>query len=221
MTVPDETPPAPWAVAPVCRITEPVAVELLWHPARRIHLRPFLGRACGLSPAAAELGLKKTAMSYWIDRLLEAGLIRPWTPERRGRRALPRYRCIADRLVVSLRDAPAESHEAVFDDVTVRWRQVTRQSLGRSLARQAPWLQLEIDASATGGLRVDLVPSGPGAPPDDYQFYWGRLWLTPQERDAMRQEIDAVWERYAGLSHEGGKPCPMLLHLVSVPDTTR
>ena len=50
------TPAADWLV------TEAQAVEILWHPNKRIHLKPFLGRSNDLASASAELGIKKTAM---------------------------------------------------------------------------------------------------------------------------------------------------------------
>ena len=198
-------------------VTDRAAAEVLWHPLKRLHLRPFLGRAAGLAEAAALLGLKKPAMSYWIARLLEVGLIRRWPAQRRT----PRYRCIADRLVVSLRDAPLQSYEAVFDDIDAGWQAAARQALGRALALQAPQLALRIDASRPGGLATVMQPPAPEAATDDFIYYWGRLWLTVPERQALRGELDTLWERYAALSDQAAKPCEVLVHLVAVAAQTR
>ncbi|MDT7836212.1 hypothetical protein [Aquabacterium sp. OR-4] len=205
-----------WVAAAELQITDPAAAALLWQPTQRLHLRPFLGRAAGLADAAALLGMKKPAMSYWIKRLLELGLIRPCAPLLRGRHRLPQYRCVADRLVVSLRDAPLASYEAAFEDMGAHWQAMARPALGAALARQARWLALQISLRE-GGLATQVVSEGPGAPADDYLFCWGRLWLAARERDALRSELDALWEKYAALSDQA-KPTATLLHLLAVPE---
>lgn len=200
------------------RVHEPAAVDILWHPAKRFHLRPFLGQAAGLADAAALLGVKKTAMSYWIDRLQSTGLIRAWTPTRRAGRHVPRYRAVADCFRLHLADAPHGSYEAVFDDTSERWQPQARRALARSIARQAPWLALSVSVQPGRGLASTLEPLGDDAPPDDSLYYWARLWLRPEERDRLRTELDALWDRYAALSDQAGKPCPVLLHLMTVPE---
>ena len=104
------------------RVTDPAAVQLLWQPRRRLHLRPFLGRSASLAEAARLLGLKKPAMAYWIRRLLALGLIEPAPPGRERGRDVPRYRCVADRLRVSLAQAPLDSQEAVFAETDALWQ---------------------------------------------------------------------------------------------------
>jgi hypothetical protein len=207
----------PWPVADELTITDPAAVELLWHPPKRLHLRPFLGRAAGLAEAAQLLGIKKPAMGYWVARLLEVGLIRRWPAQGRT----PRYRCIADRLVVSLCDAPLQSYEAVFDDIASGWQGAARQALGRALALQAPQLALRIDASRPGGLATLIQPAAPEAARDDFIYYWGRLWLTVGERQALRAELDALWEKHAALSDRAAKKCSVLVHMVAVAEEAR
>lgn len=221
MTLPPLHEPADWPVAPELRVTDPAAAGVLWHPDKRLYLRPFLGRSCGLAEAAALLAVRKTAMSYWIKRLLALGLIRARGQARCGRQMVPVYRCVADRLRLRLADAPHASYEAVVDEASARWRRLTRAALGRAVARQAPWLDMCLQVDGAAGMGIVLAPSGPGAPADDMVHYWGRLWLSPQECDALREELDALWDRYAALSDARGKPRPMLLHLVSVPEPPR
>jgi hypothetical protein len=203
------------------KVSDPAAVQVLWHPAKRLHLRPFLGRSAGLAEAAQLLGIKKTAMSYWIGRLLGVGLIRLVHVDRSSGHTVARYRCVADRLRVSLADAPLSSHEGVFDDADARWHPLTRHALARSLARQAPHLDLTVEASGPGGMATHLMPRGTGAPPDDYIYYRGRLWLSAAECRQLRQEIDAVWDKYAALTDQATKPHAMLVHLVAVPESPR
>jgi DNA-binding MarR family transcriptional regulator len=207
---------SPWSPAAELRVTDADAVAILWHPARRLHLRPFLGRAAALGEAAQQLGLKKPAMSYWVTRLLAAGLIRPSGQTRVGRQRVPTYRCVADRLRVSLKDAPLASYESMFEDISVRWQPATVHALARAVARQAPALDLTIYVDGPGGLATTLLPRTGAVPRDDFVYYWGRLWLMPAERDALRAELDALWDRWSARSNADDKPCATLVHLVHV-----
>jgi hypothetical protein len=209
---------APWSPAAELHVNDAEAVGILWHPARRVHLRPFLGRAAALGEAARQLGIKKPAMSYWVTRLLTVGLIRPSGHARVGRQRVPTYRCVADRLRVRLQDAPLSSYEGVFEDSSVRWQPLLVRALARSVSRQAPSLELTIHAEGPGGLVTTLLPVAGETLRDDFLYCWGRLWLEPAERDALRTELDALWERYAALSNADHKRCATLVHLVSVPD---
>lgn len=99
---------------------------------------------------------------------------------------MPLYRCAADRLRVSLADAPIESHEAMFEEVDAGWLPATRHALGRAVGRQAAWLDLDITLRGPAGLASVLVPSGrPGAPADDFLYYRGWLWLDAAEREHL------------------------------------
>jgi DNA-binding MarR family transcriptional regulator len=206
-----------WKPAADWLVTEPEAVEILWHPNKRIHLKPFLGRSNDLAGASAELGIKKTAMSYWINRLVEAGLIRAERTEKRGRHTLTFYRCVADRLRVPLLDAPLENFEEVFDDFSARFRASARQSLARSLARQAPNQELCFQPFGNGGPFASIMqPEGTEPPPDDFIFYWARLWLTAEEQAQLHSEMNALYDKYGALSDKKNKPVPTLMHLMQV-----
>jgi DNA-binding transcriptional ArsR family regulator len=200
------------------RVTDPAAVQLLWQPRRRLHLRPFLGRSASLAEAARLLGLKKPAMAYWIRRLLALGLIEPVAPGRERGRDVPRYRCVADRLRVSLAQAPLDSHEAVFAETDALWQQRLRPALARCMARQSGQVDLVLHASDSAGLGSTLETSPGAAPRDECVHVWGRLWLAAAERDALRAELDALFDRYAALSDRGRKTAVTLLHLAMAPD---
>lgn len=208
---------APWTPAADWLVTDPAATEILWYPNKRIHLKPFLGRSNDLAGACAELGVKKAAMSYWINRLVEAGLIRIERTEKRGRHVLTFYRCVADRLRVALKDAPLESYEAVFGDFSARWQATADGALARSLAKQAADLELCFEPHASGGPFTTILPrEGVRPPKDDFIYYWGRLWLTREEQAALAEELNALFDRYGALSDKASKPVPALVHLVHV-----
>jgi DNA-binding MarR family transcriptional regulator len=205
------TPMADWLV------TDADAAQILWHPNKRIHLKPFLGRSNDLAGASAELGIKKTAMSYWINRLVDAGLIRVDRTEKRGRHVLTFYRCIADRLRVALKDAPMESYEAVFEDFSTRWKATADQALARSLAQQAANLELCFQPHGNGGPFTTILPrEGVEQPPDDFIYYWARLWLTGEEQASLAAELNALYDKYGALSDKTRKTTPALVHLMHV-----
>lgn len=213
--------PPDWTPVAELRVSDPAAVEVLWHPAKRVHLRPFIGASVGLAQAAEMLGIKKTAMSYWIAKLLALGLIRGCGCDPRSRRKLPIYRCVADSLRLRLSDAPMSSLEGVFDDLEMRWHPRARAALARSLARQAPWMDLTIEITPRGGMSTNLVPNGQAKQADDFVYNWGRLWLTGAEREMLRSELNALWDKYSVLTDAANKPHPVLMHLVAVPDLPR
>lgn len=220
MEQPESAPPA-WSPAPDLVVTDPAAIEVLWYPTKRVHLKPFLGKACDLAGATAELGIKKTAMSYWIDRLLEVGLIRQTHVEKRMRHRVPFYRCVADCLRVELKDAPMASYEGVFDDFQQRWGPSAKRALAESLARQAPQLELSFAARPPAGPLSTIMPKTGEVPPDDFLYYWARFWLTKEESLQLRQELDALWDKYAALSDATRKTEQVLVHMVHVQEASR
>jgi hypothetical protein len=203
-------------------VTDPAAAHLLWFPRKRIHLRPFLGRSATVAEAAALLGLRRPVMNEWVQRLLDVGLIRrlPVDSADAATRdhAVARYRCPADCLQVSMADAPLESHEEIFEDAEALWLPQVRPALAQSLAHQAADLELTISASDEQGLVATLLPRAGRVPIDDYVYYWGRLWLNTDERDELRGELDALWNKYAALSDRSNKKAVTLMHLVAVPE---
>jgi len=212
-----------WTPAADLEITDPAAVEILWHVEKRLNLKPFFGRSADLASAAEQLGVSKTAMSYWIGRLLGVGLIRLVRVEKRGRHRIRHYRCVADRLRVNLNEAPLASYEGVLDDFTQRWHMQARAAMARSLAKQAPDLELCIaNTGAAAGLSTTVLPRpGRPTPPDDFIQYWARLWLTEDETKQLANELNALYDRYAALSDKTSKTVPTLMQLTHVREPQR
>lgn len=212
-----------WTPAEELVITDPAAVEILWHMDKRQHLKPFLGQSADLAGAAAQLGVGKTAMSYWIGRLNDAGLIRLTQVEKRGRHRVSHYRCVADKLRVSLAEAPLSSYEGLFTDFAQRWQAQALTAMAKSLAKQAPNLELCIANTGTAaGLFTTILPRpGRPMPPDDFIHYWARLWLTDDEANALHRELNELYDRYAALTDKTRKTVPVLMHLVHVREQQR
>lgn len=207
-----------WQPADEQVVTEPAAVDILWRPAKRRHLVPFIGREASLAQAATEVKAKKTAMSYWIDRLLEAGLIRVARVAQVGRNRVPYYRCVADRLKVSLQDAPLESYESICTEFSARWRRLSDDALARAAARQAPCMELLIQRDPVAGALTLLQPRADAEVRDDYVFYWARLWLSAADREELRRDLDALWDKYERRTDRSLHDSPLLMHLQMVPE---
>jgi len=210
--------PTSWQAVEELVVTEPAAIEILWYPKKRIHLTPFLGHSTDLAGATSRLGIKKSAMSYWIDRLLAAGLIRVERVEKRTRHQVPYYRCVADRLRVALVDAPLESYEGVFDEFSQRWQGFAKSALARSLARQSKEVELIIAAGGASGISTTILPRAGAQPRDDFIYYWARLWLSTEEQQSLERDLNALWDKYALLSDKEHKPQTVLIHLIKVPE---
>lgn len=211
-------PGTPWQAVPEWAVDVPAALEILWGAHKRRYVLPFLGRESSLAEAAAEVAAKKPAMSYWIDRLLEAGLIRLTAVAHVGRHRVSRYRCVADRLRVSLRDAPLESFESVCAEFSARWRQLADRALARAVAAQAPDMELVITRDPVAGALTRLLPRSGAAPDDDYIDYWARLWLSPQDQAELRRDLDALWDKYEQRTDRAAHGSSVLMHLMVVPE---
>lgn len=213
--------PSGWAAMDELRVEQPDAIDVLWYPKKRLYLKPFLGKAIDLAGAARELGIRKNAMSYWIDRLLEVGLIREVHVERRPRHKVRFYRCVADKLRVGLMNAPLASYEDVFENFHSRWKQHALTALAESLERQSSELELCITSSDTSGVFSTIMPKQGSSLRDDFIYYWARLWLTEAERVALQAEMDALYDKYAALSNRNAKREQVLVHLIQVPEGWR
>jgi DNA-binding MarR family transcriptional regulator len=209
---------AAWTPLPEMSVTDPLAADVLWRPAKRMHLRPFLGREAGLSEAAMLLKLKKTTMNYWIDRLLDVGLIRTVRVDRLGRNRVPVYRCVADRLRVSMENAPFESYESVCEEFSAGFRNATQRSLAHAVARQAKYLELVCSQGDANGPLTTLLPREGATVEDDFVYFWGRIWLSAAQQQEFLGELHALWNKYELLSDRRGSNGPALMHLMLVPE---
>ena len=223
----DEFPPPPpgvappdWAVLPELRVTDPVACQLLGKAESRRYLLPFLPRSCTVQTVARHLQVKPQAMQYWVGRFVEAGLLRPWGVERRGRHRIQWYRGVALCLRVGLDQLPIEDFEDVLACMSERFERLARTSVAHSVASHARDLALTIRHQGAAGSLVEVQPWPGRTVHDDFIAYWARLWLRDEDELALRNELDALWERYAARSQGGEGRRPVLLHLTQVRDRT-
>lgn len=211
-------PPPDWAVQDECCVDDPEVAQLLGRADSRRYLLPFMARPCTVQTAARHLQVKAPAMQYWVGRLQAAGLLRLWGVERRGRHRVQWFQAVARRWRVGLHLLPIETHEEVLACVSERFERLARHSVARSISASARDLEMTIAHGGAAGSAVG-VQAVPGREVvDDYLAYWARLWLSEAEEGALRQELDALWDRYAALSRGGAGRRPVLLNLTQVRD---
>lgn len=198
-------------------ITDQKVAVFLMDRTKSRHLDPFLGRDCTLSEAAAELGLGKTRMSYWVTRLLALGLIEVVRTELRGRHRVRVYRSASDSFAMPLELLPASDVEILEGYFKPIWRQLLH-SLARAGRKNASGWHIRF-------LRRDTLPSFQIVPNtgdlEDARIFnvWARLSLTDEQATRLRAELQTLLESYTAASVPEAKP--HLLHLAvveKVPD---
>ena len=148
--------------------------------AKNKHLEPFLGRECGLAEAAERLGLSKSRMSYWINRLLEFGLIQVVRTEQQKRNRVRIYRSVAECFVVPLELVPAESDEALLESNLDAYWQTFICSLAQAGRKNADgWhLRHQLEGERTWNRIVPRSGDLEQAKPVNN---WARLNLTDEQ----------------------------------------
>lgn len=193
-------------------ITDQRVAVFLMDRTKSRHLDPFLGRDCTLSEAAAQLGLGKTRMSYWVTRLLALGLIEVVRTELRGRHRVRVYRSASDSFAMPLELLPASDVEILEGYFKLIWRQLLH-SLARAGRKNAAGWHIRF-------LRRDTLPSFQIVPNtgdlEDARIFnvWARLCLTDEQAARLRGELHALLERYA--AQETPEVKSHLLHLAMV-----
>lgn len=179
-------------------ISHPAATKLLVDPKARDFLKPFLGRACGLSEAARQLGVGRSLVSYWVGRLRDAGLMLPLT-DPAGRRL---WRSSADAFVVALRDMPMDSDAAVLANHMDGAYDRMKQALLRVARQEESNWRFRVFKSDQGLVSEIQPHSGKLA---DVKLLNNRatVHLSPAQAAALRAELAEVLKRYVQMHAVG------------------
>lgn len=193
-------------------ITDQKVAVFLMDREKSRHLDPFLGQDCTLKGAAAQLGLGKTRMSYWVTRLCALGLIEVVRTELHLRHRVRIYRSVADSFVLPLELLPATDVEVLEHYFKPVWQQflVSLSHAGRKNA--SGWHVRLLRRAALPSFQI--VPNTGDL--EDARIYnaWARLSLTVQQAAELRAELKALLERYAAQEMPEAKR--HLLHLATV-----
>jgi hypothetical protein len=195
-------------------VRDAAAAELLTDVRATRFLKPFMGRACGLSEAARELGVGRSLMSYWTGRLQGAGLLVA-VPAEVARRSA--WRASADSFVVALQDLPQDSDAAVLDRYMAPGFEQLKQALLRVARRDVDQWQYRLRALPQGTQQLLEPRSGDLW---DTRLLNDRANLHLSERQAaeLRAELAALLRRYVALSQRGRSRKRYLAWVCAVED---
>ena len=193
----------------------PDAAALLVDARRNRFLMPFLARARGVSDVAAELGVGKSLVSYWVGRMCLLGLLEPVAAEGRRRH----YRSTADGFQVPLEEVPLESLEAILGAQMDPDYERLKAALLRTALRFGPRWHYVVHRTPQGVFQ-GLVPREGTLADAQIVNFRSQLRLTREQAADLRAELTALNERYAALQrpaeHSGPK---VLLWVAAVADS--
>ena len=195
-------------------IEDPAVAAFLTDRVRSRHLDPFLGSEATVAEAAAELGLGAPRMHYWVNKLLDLGLITQVGTRIQARHRVRVYRSVADSLLLSLDLVAAGEVQVLEQYFAPVWRRFLTSVARAGRTSEAGWLVRFARTSGQAGF--EIVP-GSGDLEDARIFNtWAKLTLTRERATELRADLQEVLSRYAALQEPGGEP--HWLHLAAVLD---
>ncbi len=189
------------------------AAALLVDARRNRFFKVFLAQDRGVSDAAAQLGVGKSLVSYWVGRLRGLGLLHETSGPGRQRR----YRSVGDRYVASLADVPMDSLEDILGAHMDPGFARLKQALLRVALRYRQHWCFRL-GRVPQGVYESLEPEQGSLAQAGIVNQHGVLHLSPDEARRMREELQATWDRYAQLSCPGSGRRPWLLWVTAVED---
>lgn len=180
-----------------------VAGFFMYHSSSR-HLDPFMREECSLSEAAKAIGIGKTRMSYWVDKMLQLELIEAVRVEKRGRNRVPIYRATADRFTVPLDKVPAESDEQFLVLHTRGFVEATHRAVMRTVRQHDNDWWMEYDL-LNGKGQINLAPQNRPLEPLMLISSFGTIHLTDAVANAAKQDLYDLMMRYIQLEDPKGK----------------
>ena len=194
---------------------EPDAAAFLVDARRNRFLMPFLARARGVSDVAAELGVGKSLVSYWVGRMCRLGLLQPLAAEGRRRH----YRSTADTFQVPLEDVPLDSLEAILDAQMDPDYVALKAALLRTGLRYGPRWHF-VTRRTPQGVFQGLVPRTGTLADAQIVNFRSQLSLSREHAAQLRAELVALNDRYAALNQPDERSGPkVLLWVAAVSDS--
>ena len=162
----------------------------LINPTNAEHLAPFMTGDKTLSEAAAELGISKSLMSYWLKKLERFGLVRTVRTEKQGRHKVAVYAACADAFIVPLDLVITDPNKDPFDALPFERALKRSQIHFKHENLRGRFIRL---AKEDDNVVLDVVPRQTRklALAD----HWGRVNLTRAQAHRFYQEIDELFGR--------------------------
>ena len=183
--------------------------------ARIGRLEPFMLRECSLAEAAAQLGISKSLMGYWVKIMLERGLIAVVCVEQRGRHRVPIYAATAQAFVVPMELIPQVSNETWLQRNLIEFELLAQRSLiqvGRKYAQR--W---QLSCVTTGGtVQVKVLPTTDDGFELEAFNRFGQIHLGAAQAAQLQLEMRALFEKYAGRDQPAGEAKSYLIRYLLV-----
>jgi DNA-binding transcriptional ArsR family regulator len=190
-------------VLPTLHLTSQEAAIFFVQPRHSCYLLPFMRSEVSLSEAAEKCKLSKSHMSYWLNKMLEFGIIERIRTEKRGRHNVPIYRATAQSFTVPMQQVPVSSDEEILTLNSRDFNAIERRSIIRSSSNNEGWNLCFSCNDRFPQLR--MLPADGVAPEPKHLDKWGCLALTESQAQSLRSEMQALLDRYRQAETLDGK----------------
>ena len=154
-------------------------------------------RECSLAAAAAQLGISKSLMGYWVKIMLERGLIAVVRVEQRGRHRVPIYAATAQAFVVPMELIPLVSNETWLQRNLTEFELLAQRSLIQVGRKYRHRWQLSCSV-LNETVQTRVLPT----PDDGFELEafnrFGQVRLIAAQAAQLQLEMRALFEKYDG-----------------------
>jgi hypothetical protein len=190
-------------VRPTLHLTNKEAAMFFAQPRQYWHLLPFMRHEVSLSQAAEQCKLTKSHMSYWLNKMLDLGIIECLRIEKHGRHNVPIYRATALTFTVPMQQVPVSSDEEILTLNSRDFNEIERRSIVGSSSNNQGWNLCFSFVERFPQLR--MVPADGSTPQTKHLNKWGCLALSQTQAQALRLEMEALLDRYRKAETPDGK----------------
>jgi hypothetical protein len=184
------------------------------------YLQPFVARPASVAEASRRLAEPIQRVHYWVQNLLDLGLLSVDSVQPRAGRAIKYYRAAGASFLIPARLLPQGSFEKseMENAATLRMAIETWQP---ALVHDGDIL---VSFDSNQGVNIDRLVSAtvpaikrPGGPAVVYT--WMTLHLDREHADSLRAELENILQRYRSFSKPGSGARSHLLHIGLSPLT--
>lgn len=179
------------------QVVESLEVALFFADSANVErLFPFMQAELSMTEAAEHLGLSKSLMSYWVNRMRDLGLLERMRVEKRGRHKVPIYRAIAQSFYVSLELLPFEAGQKLREEMLRHIQQPLEAALNRLVAPHPQAWHIHCYVQE-GQEFLSVKPNQGGLEDQPFVHQLGRVQLSEARAEAFRLELRALLKRYS------------------------
>ena len=180
------------------------AAEFFVNPGSSRHLEPFMRGGCSMAEASKALGIAKSRMVYWLNKLLKLGLVEQLRIEKRGKHYVPIYCATAEVFRVPFEQIPAESNAEVLELHAKGFAEAEHRAVIRKARQQASQWYLEYRIF-NGHVERNFRARANAKGLNSFVSLFGRMNFTDEVAEAAKQELRDFIARYGALANPEGR----------------